>query len=255
VTQRADLVPQDHSRIEELLLQGKTLPEILKEIAGDRLPTEDRVEPKPVNLPAISDEQRQALADLPDVYGSVVPSRVRPLTKPELAKLYAERRVVAVIENLVKSRKGIGINETIHSHLDKVAEKEGRAHPEAVTEVVGDEEVVVVPATPRDANGHYLLEGEAPVDGTGEKFSRELRGGGFEISSAALHAAYKAGKITAEQFKALTSVPVVPAPPRVFDEAKAAQAVTKDPSLLLVLAEHGTVPKPTTTAIYVRKDK
>jgi hypothetical protein len=254
-TPSTELVGQDVERLVDLLLGTDSLEDILLRFAKEELPTEESATPTAVVVPALSEPQRTALARLPEVYGKVAPSRPRPLTQPELVALHEERRLLAVIGDLVEQRKSAGIREVVASHLDKVAERDGRARPEPEVEFVGGEPHVVAEATPRDAAGHYLLDGEAPVPGTGEKFTRELRGGGLEFSSRALHAALKAGDITRAQYNALTVQPVLPPPPREFDEATARRSIAADPSLALALARYGTVPKKKTSAINVRKDK
>lgn len=187
--------------------------------------------------PTITDEQREALKRLPELYGRVVPEEPRLLEPAELTMIVQERQTIATLLDLLEPRKADTIRETLACHLDLLLE----ADPEVDTSTL-----------PRDKKGHYAVASEVSVEGTGLKVKRVPTGGKPFMSDADIQAADMSGDLDHKDYLAITSKPVVAPPRRRFDEEKARAAIKKDPALLFRLAslthkgEYGTtitVPK------------
>lgn len=188
-----------------------------------------------VHVPAITESQRQALSDLPDLYGRVVPEGRRLLSEDELVDIVTERVAIDAVLAFAKKRKDESIRETLANHADLVAEVERE----------GDDPL------PTDAKGHYAVKQEIPVAGTGKKVQRLVSGGKPELTSALLLAAVDSGVLTREEFLSLTKMPESP---RVLDSTKVGVALKRDPGLLFRLAEVAQPVAPITT-IKVVDDK
>jgi len=190
-------------------------------------------EPAPASVPMprpITDEQRQAVERFTKVFGSVVPATRRALTETEVSALLDERTTLDKVKKTAEARLG-DITRIAHNHLDVIAEQ---THTAATAL--------------RDKDGHYILEGTIPAPDRDDQFSRETRQGSASLNSAALLALEAAGKITHEQYLAVTTQV------RVVDEGKMVAAIKADPTLLKAIAE-ATVPGTKSTSMYVRKRK
>lgn len=169
------------------------------------------VQHKAVRAKSITDEHLVALKRLPDVYGVVDPVEPRALTAQELAQIVEEREVIDKILGLLSKRKDESIRETLANHLDESLPEEARngAHV--------------------DGKGHYVVQQEQPVPGTGLKVQAITSDPKPRLDGAALLALYEAGDLSREDYLRVTKAT------RSFDEAKARQEFKKDPGLLLRL--------------------
>jgi hypothetical protein len=230
---------------------GRTFEQMLQDLIDSGLPSSSvaPAEAAPPPVKPLTDAQRAALVALPTVYGRVAPATSRELSDDEVAKLVAERLVLDLVAKLVKERKEVGVREVAAHHLDHLAERTGRVTPEDVYQEVDGERVLVAKASLRDKDGHYLDKTEHVDPESGKRWARTTSSGEPRVDSARLLAAHEAGVFDRAEYLALTSLPVVA---RVFDKAKASEAVRKDPSLLARLQEHAVVAPAPTTSIYLR---
>jgi hypothetical protein len=205
--------------------------------------------PAPAPTLVITDDDRAALMALPEVFGKVQPTERRALSPEEVKAAYDEHEVLKTIETLIASRRD-AIKTTVKHHFDVMAEEENRAVPKPVIKRGTNE--VVVEASPRDADGHYVLgkKGEPerwPIPGTNMAWSREFRGGLTSLSGARLKELYEAGEVSKEDYYAFTKEQ------RVFDEEKARASLAKNPrlyDLLVRITTRGGVG----SSIWVRKN-
>lgn len=235
--------------MDEVKAGRMTIADVVAELAKDSLPAAP--EPKaPGKVPELSPAVLEALNELPGLWEAVViPSAPRKLTAPESAALARLRECIDVISGPLAKAKSEVIRDVVHDHLDADAEAKGLAFPaEEEDEDLG----IVHEATPRGANGHYLLKQVDAVPGTGKRWERRVSKGAVTMSAARIQAAYEGGRLTREQYLAVTSVPEVP---RTFDPQKAVKAVVKDPALLALLSEVGTEVSVGSTSIYLVDDK
>jgi len=179
----------------------------------------------------ITEEERSALASLPEVFGRVCPTTPAPLSTEDTDALLAERTLLATVEKLAKTRKD-DIRAIVSNALDAVLTESGEA----------DED------TPRDAHGWFLVSGEVAGAQNG-KFVRTVRRGSASVDL--------------DKLKALADDPecelldhddwlAVTRQTRVFDEAKASLVLRDKPELLRALAA-ATVPGAANTVINQRK--
>lgn len=220
--------------------------ELLKLVAPPpTLPTPPAAPPE---VPAITAAQREALDRVMDVFGVVVPDERRALTVPEIASLVQERMVLDSIATLATKRKD-GIRTTVCNHLDVQIEEEARRAAEAG-------EPYEMP--PRDEKGHYVRDGEARAPGEPQKFSRETKSGGIEVSAEKLklladdpnvhQALLDAVSVdfTHDDYLAMTR------PVRVLDEAKVMIHLRDNPGLIHAIAA-ATTANPRTASLCMRK--
>lgn len=212
--------------------RGKyTFGDALVAVLGDQIP-DAPVKPKAVAAIKITDEHRQALARIVEEYGQVVPETPRLLTPDEQAAIVAERDTIDVILGLLTKRKDTSIREAIANHLDRLAEAEAGG-PDAARERYGV-----------NKDGHYTVKQDVPVEGTTRKMQGIVGEPSPTVSSEALLEAHERGDLTREEYLAITRVPEVG---RVFDEAKAREAIKKDPELLFKIARTTVKPAKTLT--------
>lgn len=202
--------------------------------------------PSPVTLtPAI----REALEALPEVFGKTSIEKRRTMTDAEILDVYREHEALKALEDALKSRRD-SLKTYVRHHLDVDAEETNRAIPADVYDKDGNK---IAEASPRDPHGHYVLgEKGKPerlnIPGTNQAFSREASSYKAKVSGDRLQELYEAGEITREEYLSFTREV------RVFDEEKARKALSKDKSLLGLLAritERGGMK----SALYVRKAK
>lgn len=209
-----------------------TLKDVVEKMAED-LPTivYSSVEefPPPAPVLEITPEQAEALIALPAVFGQVQPGVRRSLSEDEIRALYDEREVLRKIMACVATRDE-AIKETMRHHMDVDAEERGVAVPKAVIR----RGTTVVEATPRDANGHYILAQQGrpervPISGTDQAWSREFRNGSLQYDTSKIEALYQDGDIDRPTYLAMTREV------RVADEGKILEALRRDPNRLGII--------------------
>lgn len=197
----------------------------------------------------LTDEQQDALAEIPAVFGAVHPAEPKILDADEMNTLYREREVLREVLEPLKGRDEV-IKEIVRHHMDLVAEESNIAVPKDIVRSGS----LVAEATPRDKAGHYILASKgnperANIPGTNQAWSREYREGAVSFALAAddLLAMYEAGEITREAYLSMTRET------RVFDEAKTMEAVRKDPETYLPILRRVAVRSDNGTSMFVRK--
>lgn len=188
---------------------------------------------RPPVPPALTEEQKEALNRLPEVYGKVVVTADRALRPQERAALVEERQVIDTLLAPLKKRKDESIREVLSNDFDNMLSEEQREGARL------------------DTKGHFAVKQEQPVEGTGLKVQRIVSGGKPNLTIDHVEALHAEGKIDRKTYLAITKKPDVP---RVLDEAGLHQAIQKDPRLFFLL---GSVAEPTmpTTSIKVVADK
>jgi hypothetical protein len=220
--------------LQSLLGRGVAVLDILAEldlVAEPELPTPAA----PPTTPPITEAQRDALVKIQKIFGKIVPTSRRKLTKAEINFLVEERETIDLLLLFLEARKTSAIREYVANHFDVVAE-------EAL-----DEDS---PVPPVDDRGHYLLKQEVVATEHGKKFTRETRQGKLQYDHVGFLQAQKAGLVDRRAYLALTVKPEVE---RVIDADAASRAIAKDPSLLGVLAKYGTKPGRASSSIFLRK--
>lgn len=245
------VVQEDLLRKAQISLQGgSSLAKVAEILAVDVEPA-----PAPVEFPALptplvlTEKFTDALKALPGEFGAIQPTERRALSEAEIAALYIERENLKVVLETLKKRED-GIKEAIRNHVDVDAEERGVA---VAKPVYGPEGEVLVEATPRDLNGHYILcapsnPTRVPVEGANEEWSIEYTSGKTSINAAELEVMYANGEISREDYLALT------VERRVFDEKKASEAILKQPSRLQII-KRLTKKTGANTSLTVRKAK
>ncbi len=192
---------------------------------------------KPAMPAAITDEQRQSLARVEEVFGSVVPTEVRALTNEEVGALLEERDVLAKVKTMAEKRMD-GIRTTVLNHLDEdlrasldpgvienlLTEKDGHLLPPESTEVAG----------PPESPTKFLV---VPSTGSASFDQAKLKAMADDPDD---------DRIDAKDYLAMTTQV------RVFDKPKALLAIRKKPSLLRAVAAATGRGTPTLT---VRQNK
>lgn len=207
-----------------------SLPDLLGAVLGEHSGGE--VDKKPPVPKALTEEQKEALKRLPDVYGKVVVTADRKLTKQELAALVEERQIVDTLLAPLKARKDESIREVLSNHLDNVLSEEEQA------------------AAVRDAKGHFAVKQEVSVEGMAKKVQRSVSGGKPRLDISHIEELHEQGLIDRKTYLAVTRKPDLP---RVLDEVGLHAAIQKNPSLFFLLASKAEPTTPTTT-IKVVKD-
>jgi hypothetical protein len=229
----------------------------LKEVAdvvADPLPdlseSDDVVPfPAPPTAVVLTDEVKAALGALPIIFGVVNMDERRALSPEEILMAKTEQDVVREVLAVLGGRDE-AIKEMIRHTFDVNAEESGVAVPKVVRASNGK---IIVPATPRDAKGHYILASKdkpecLPITGTNQQYSSEFRAGTLTISGPDLDALYKDGKVSREDYLSMT------VERRVFDETRAKKAITDKPErmgILRLISRRGAA----STALNIRKVK
>jgi len=187
----------------------------------------------------LTDEVKDALVVLPQVFNSVEPHVRRALKPAENAEIHREYAALKVIDKVLGLRIE-AIKTTVRHHMDVLAETK--------TKDAADPET-----TPRDRNGHYLLAREGQpervdIPGTNKQWSREFRANDPQISGDLLLGMYERGEIERRDYLAMTRAT------RVFDEDRAFAAVVDDPRRLEILYKIGSAATPT-VQLWVRPKK
>lgn len=202
--------------------------------------------PKPVVL---TEEDKQALKNLADVFAMVQPEVRRVLTGTEREQVHAELTVLKTITTLMKTREE-ALKEIIRHHIDVAAEKSGRAFPTGTDEHE---------ATLRDEKGHYILaRPQEPerisVPSTNLEWSQEFTSGGVGVNPAVLEQMVEDGELDRKVYLAMTEVPKG----RVFNENKALLAAanpTMGDAVLRAIKRMTYLKKPHTSLFTNRKKK
>lgn len=205
------------------LRDGKSLKDAAKEALEPRSDAEIAADTasiprKPVPAQVeITEDLVAALGRVAEVFGTVQPAEHRMLTESEVQALFEERAVVKAVSDALKDREE-SIKEYVRTHMDLVAEASGEVTDETL----------------RDASGHYVLASKGnperiAVPGTAKDWSREYREGRIEIDGYQLEEMEKNGEIDREDYLSMTREV------RVFDEAKAQQAIMKKPERMEII--------------------
>lgn len=191
--------------------------------------------PAPAKVPlpaAITKAQKEALDQLPLLFGSVVPDTKRALTSVEMGTLLQERSTLDTVEKMAKSRKE-DIRTTIVNHFDEKLEQSGKTQ-----------------GAWRDADGHFVVAAHANVGD--QCWSWEVReGSSGGISNLTLKDLVDDpdSGFTHKDYLACT------AEVRVVDENKLLLHLKKNPHLAAVIGK-AVLPKGAPVgSLYVRKAK
>jgi hypothetical protein len=189
--------------------------------------------PKKVPTPAkITDSEQAAIETLSKVYGSVVPTERRTLTKNEVKKLLQERAVLKELEKCIK-RRVEDITLTAHNHFDVTLEETGAA-----------DDLI------RNAKGYYVHDDAEPVPDLGEKLTREARHPAPTLNPVKLQEAVVDDSIDFTHQDYLASTRLT----RVFDENKFMLLLRQKPEVLAAVSAALEPGKPN-AAINVRPIK
>jgi len=187
-----------------------------------------------------------ALQILLDMLNSVELDSRRSLAQTEVDLLTREKNVITAVGTVLAAREK-AISEIIRVHMDVAAEEAGVAIPR---DQAAPDGTVIVAATPRDQNGHYLLAGpQAPhqVQSGPVAWSQEYGASAPAPSDGELQAAFEGGEITAEDYNSVTRLV------RVFDPIKARAYIRKSPARGLSVLRRITRGGTPRASLYLRK--
>lgn len=202
--------------------------------------------PGNVNL---TQEVRYALRQLPGVFNSVNIGERRSLTQDEVDAITAEAEVMRVIAPVLAGRLEV-IKEMIRVHMDVTAEQGGHVASSDLIDPVSGE--VIVPATLRDQNGHYLQAAPRQphqVQSGNKAWSQEYVSGGTSVSGSALIKLYEDGEITRREYLAVTRET------RVLDNDKFRAFIRKAPARGLGILRQITARRDPSASLYLRNAK
>lgn len=201
----------------------------IKSILRDVAQPED-YEPSPTAPPSLTltDEQREALDRVAEVFGSVVPDEVRELTPAEIGLLLTERITLDTVKKMAAARID-AIRDTVLNHSDMAGESED---------------------APIAKNGHRARTARISSGEGDKEFSVETRSGSVSIDLDALKALVEDDEVdfTHEDYLACTTQT------RVFDEHKAMLLLKSKPEAVEAISR-ATVEGSPSVAVYVRKRK
>lgn len=209
-----------------------SLSDVLGAIAETK---EVEILPAPEVLPIpmeITQEQREALDKVTEVFGKVVPAKRRALEPVEVAQLVEEKETLDQLKKMAEARHQ-NIRTTIFNHLDVEAE----------------EEQLVDETTLRDKDGHYILKGEVRGQkDTGMKFTRQVSNVSPKLDPEALKDLVDDPEVefSHEDYLAVTSQV------RVLDENKLMLALKKNPRLILAISK-ATIAGGKNISMFLRK--
>jgi septum formation topological specificity factor MinE len=238
------------------LQQGKSLREVREAMAAPYQADVARTEALPFpSVPApveITEDVAEALKRLPEVFMVVQPTERRTLTDEEKIAVYEERDVLKHILVLLETRDE-HLKTIIRHHMDVDAEERNIAVQKATVDPGTGQ--VIVEATDRTTDGHYILCGpgnpeRTHIPGTNQDWSREYRKGTVTSDESVLDQMHEEGEIDRDVYLAMTRQR------RVFDENKAQQAALEKPDLrdeiLRVIAKMTRQGKPS-VSLFTRK--
>jgi hypothetical protein len=175
--------------------------------------------PVPAPKVAFSEPLRMSLKALPNLFGQVMPNKVRKLDRHELKAVTDEAVTIDTLAKEIKKRRE-AIQEIIRNHQDKEAEEAEGGLP-ATAERVAE----------GAAKGHWLLATEGrphktQVDGYTESWAQKKVRGEVTVSSspAFLLDLFLTGEITREEYLAFTESV------RVYSPDKAKAFIRKNPA-------------------------
>ena len=221
------------SPVSATIAKGKTLAEMM---AGFLKPTPPAVVPKVALAARLTIEDRQAIAELMEVFGSVNPQERVAITPAEVASIMGERLKLDAVLTLLEKRKE-GIRTTILNHLDVLAEEAG----------------LVDSSTPLDKDGHYLVANKAPASGTHKVFAWEVSPGKptFNVTLFYEMCHTEGTGLTHKDWLACSFEPEIK---RQFSEDRAISHLQAHPELLEILAQ-AMEPATPRGALNVRKEQ
>jgi hypothetical protein len=165
--------------IKALVKRSPDFNSVLKGLAQSYAPA---AKPKVASLPVISEDDHSAIKKLVSVFGVVAPTSRRKLAPAERDALMTERETLDTVDKLVTKRKE-AIRTIAYHHLDIEAEEDG----------------LVDENTPRDKDGHYILEGFVDT-GHAKGFKRSPRDGTAVLTVDAIRTLEGLGVITHDEF-------------------------------------------------------
>jgi hypothetical protein len=221
-------------------------------VAGEAVELPETIElpalPKKIELvPAV----KQAMDGISTLFCMVVPETRRTLTEQELKTLHLERTAIKLITGALTGREE-AIKETVRNHMDEDAIAKGVGVRKALVDSATGE--VIVEATPRDVHGHLVTataqkRDEVQIPGTDQVFVREYRAPQTTVSVEDLFDLVADGKVTKDEYLAMTRQT------RVISEDKVWDFVKRNPErgleILGSITKHGLP----STAFNVRKAK
>jgi hypothetical protein len=220
IPQTADLEVHDDDNLESLLTR----------VASRKVVAEPEVPHKTPKVVAVPPRQKAALKHLArDLDGFELPSERRTLTEAE------QRSMVLMTHDAKAAAKAVSaataaIKTAVFNHFDVTLES--------------DNDIEDLPYD--EASGHYLVDCELLVEGTGLKFTRELRQGSPDLTHEHLLALYEDGKLTRDEYlKATRQV-------RVVDEDGVMKVIRNRPDILADI-EEVIEPGKVTASFWVRE--
>jgi hypothetical protein len=207
---------------------------VIKTLADRKVtaaPEKPSAAPKVVPVKA---EAKAAISRLNDELASTeLPSERRALSLLEQKELLALGSDAKAAEKALKVAVA-AVKTSVFNHFDVGLEADNYADELPVDE----------------KTGHYLVENELEVSGTGKKFVRQLSQGSPTVTGDALRKLYDEGKISRRQYYQATYRPEV----RPVNEEGLLDLLKSKPELLDVLAEVIT-PGTVTASFWIRDVK
>jgi hypothetical protein len=215
------------------------------------IPAEAVPFPAPAKTVAPSDAEKSAMRLLAKLAGDVQVTTRRAMTDTELKALFDETEAAKIVAAWLK-RRDTAIGAMVRHHADVTAEEQGLVVPRA--QVVKGK--VLTPATDRTKDGYYqLAQPENPyrvnVPGTGKAWSLEYTSGSTSVSGTTLNELHKAGKVTREEYLAMTEPPRPQE--RVLSAERALAFIKKNSERGVAILKEITSQAPSGASLYVRK--
>lgn len=210
MTQLVPQTPEDLS-----VHDDDNLETLLTRIASRKVVAEPEVPHKEPKVVLVPPRQKSALRHLArDLDGLELPSERRTLTESE------QKNFVLLAADAKQATKAVSmavdaIKTAAFNHMDVTLE--------------ADNDIEDLPYD--EKTGHYLVDCELVVEGTGYKFTRELRQGSPDLTHEHLLALYEDGKLTRPEYlKATRQI-------RVVDEDGVMDVIRKRPDVLADIEE------------------
>ena len=214
------------------LIKTGNLSDVLTALEATK--TTEVVVSQPTVAVEISASQREAIDNLPSVYGKVVPTEKRMLQPAEVTALAAERVALDELEKMVKSRRE-AIRTTVVNHMDEALFANLNADEREALEI--------------DGEGHVLQAQRLNVPGESKDFSWEIRETAASLDADALKALDTDGEIDHDLYLSMTTQV------RVIDEMKVMAAIQTNPTEAIAAIAKATKSGKKVGALYVRKAK
>jgi hypothetical protein len=229
VPETSDLDTLVRAAVAEINKGSITLVDLLKTLAPT--PTSE-VMSATLPVPAeITQEQRDALEKVVEVFGKVVPTERRALVPTEISDLVEEKETLDQLKGMVASRHE-NIRTTIFNHFDVEAEERGIPDGTVITK-----------------DSHYALPGEARgLPDTPQKFTRQISNVSPSLNLDVLRTLEEDPDVEFSHKDYLAITDQV----RVLNEHKLMLALKKNPKLIVAIAR--AIKKGSKTAsMYLRK--